>query len=79
MCTGPKLQTDIRDILLRNRLTKYIFTANIVKMYYRISIKLKDRLYQHSLWRDSLDEEIKEFELLITTYGVNSASYPAIR
>lgn len=79
LCSGPKLQTDIRDILLCSRLKKYIFTADIVKMYRQILIQPEDRLYQHILWRDSPDEEIREFELLTVTYGVNSAPYLAIR
>lgn len=49
LCTGPKLQTDLRDILLRNRLHKYILTADIVKMYRQILIHPDDRLFQH-LW-----------------------------
>ncbi|CAI6369436.1 unnamed protein product [Macrosiphum euphorbiae] len=77
--TGPKLQTDIRDILLRIRLHRYIFTADIVKMYRQIMIRPEDRPFQHILWRDSPDEEIKEFELLTVTYGVSSAPYLAIR
>lgn len=76
--TGPKLQTKIRDILLRNRLSKYIFTADIVKMYRQILIKPEDRVYQHILWRNSPDKEINEFELMTITYGVNSAPYLAI-
>lgn len=79
LCTEPKLQTDIRDILLWNRLEKYIFTVDIVVMYRQILMKPEDRLYQHILWRNSPDEEIKEFELLTVTYWVNSAPYLAIR
>jgi len=45
--TGPKLQT-------------YIFTADIVKMYQQIMIRPEDLLFQHILWRNSPDEEIKE-------------------
>lgn len=48
-------------------------------MYCQILIKPQDRLYQYILWRNLPDEEIKEFELLTTTYGVNSASYLTIR
>ncbi|XP_060871366.1 uncharacterized protein LOC132945610 [Metopolophium dirhodum] len=45
----------------------------------QIMIRPQDRLFQHILWRDSPDEEIKEFELLTVTYGVSSAPYLAIR
>lgn len=32
LCTGPKLQTDINDILLKCPLSKWVFTSNIAKM-----------------------------------------------
>lgn len=79
LCTGPKLQTDLRDILLRSRMHKYILTADIVKMYRQILIRPEDRLYQHIFWRDSQDDEIKEFQLCTITYGLNCAPYLAIR
>lgn len=33
LVTGPKLQTEIGDVLLRSRLCKFVFTADITKMY----------------------------------------------
>lgn len=33
LCTGSKFQTNLRDILFRCRMHKYIMTDNIVKMY----------------------------------------------
>lgn len=77
--TGPKLQTDLRDILLRCQLKRYILTAGIVNMYRQILIHPEDRLYQHILWRDSPEDDVKEFELMTVTYGLNSAPYLAIR
>lgn len=43
LCTGRKLQTDLRDILLRCRVHKFIMTADIVKMYRQILIRSEDR------------------------------------
>jgi hypothetical protein len=71
LCTGPKLQADLRDILLRCRMHKYIFTADIVKMYRQILIRSEDRLYQHIFWRDSPDDEIQEFQLCTDTVWLN--------
>lgn len=79
LCTGPKLQTDLRDILLRCRLHKYILTADIVKMYRQISIHPADRIYQHIFWRDTPGDELQEFQLCTVTYGLNCAPYLAIR
>lgn len=67
LCTGPKLQVDLRDILLRCRMHKYIFTADIVKMYRQILIRPEDRLYQHIFWRDYPNNEIQEFQLCTIT------------
>ncbi|KAF0715871.1 DUF1758 domain-containing protein, partial [Aphis craccivora] len=57
LVTGPKLQTDMSDILLHCRFDKYIFIADIVKMYRQILIREEDRIYQHILWRSSPHEE----------------------
>lgn len=79
LVTGPKLQTDISDILLHCRFHKYIFIADIVKMYRQILIRDEDLPYQHILWRSSPNEQVKEYELCTITYGMNAAPYLAIR
>ncbi|KAF0769852.1 Integrase catalytic domain-containing protein, partial [Aphis craccivora] len=79
LCTGPKLQVDLRDILLRCRLHKYILTADIVKMYRQILIRPEDRVFQHIFWRDSPTDDLQEFQLCTVTYGLNCAPYLAIR
>lgn len=77
--TGPKLQTNLRDILLRCRLYKYILTADIVKIYRQILISSEDRVYQHIFWRDSPTDDLQEFQLCTITYGLNCAPFLAIR
>lgn len=47
LCVSPKLQTDIRDILLRCWLSKFVFTVDIAKMYSKILVRPKDCAYQH--------------------------------
>jgi hypothetical protein len=79
LCTGPKFQVDLRDILLRCRLHRYILSANIVKMYRRILIRPEDRAFQHIFWRDSPTDDLVEFQLCTVTYGLNCAPYLAIR
>lgn len=79
LCTGPKLQTEISDVLLRSRFYKYIFVADITKMYRQIRVHEEDCLYQHILWRRSPEEEVQEYELLTVTYGVNAAPFLALR
>ena len=50
MSTGPKLQKDIYDIILKWRLWKYVVTADVEKMYRQIKVAEKDQGYQHILW-----------------------------
>lgn len=77
--TGPKLQNDIAQILHRCRLKRYMFTADICKMYRQIRIHLNDRTYQHIVWRNYLSDELQDYELTTVTYGVSASPYQAIR
>jgi hypothetical protein len=44
--TGPKLQEDLFDILLRFRSHQYVLTGDIEKMYRQFVVRPKDRKYQ---------------------------------
>jgi len=77
--TGPKLQSDITQILHRCRLRRYMFTADICKMYRQIQIHSDDRTYQHIVWRNSPSDELQDYELTTVTYGVSASPYQAIR
>jgi len=79
LCVGPKLQNDLSELLLTCRLYKYIFVADIVKMYRQIRVRDEDCVFQHILWRNSPEQEIQEYELLTVTYGLSSAPFLAIR
>jgi len=76
---GPKLQADIEEILLRSRFYKYVFIADIVKMYRQIFVQEKYRIFHHILWRRSPLEEVRKYELCTMTHGLNSAPFLAIR
>jgi len=77
--TGPKLQLDIIDILLRFRVHKYTFAADACKTYRPILVHPQYRSFQHILWRASTTDECKEYQLNTVTYGVNCAPYLALR
>jgi len=79
LCVGPKLQNDLSELLLTCRLYKYIFVADIVKMYRQIKVREEDCVFQHILWRNSPEQEIQEYELSTVTYGLSSAPFLAIR
>lgn len=77
--TGPALQNDIFDILLRFRKYNYVIMADISKMYRQILINDDQRCYQKILWRSSPDEKLKCFQLNTVTYGTASAPYLAVK
>lgn len=79
LCVGPKLQTDISDLLLMCRTRKFMFTADLVKMFRQVRIRDEDCVYQHILWRQSPEHEVQEFELLTVTYGLTSSPFLSIR
>ncbi|XP_050548131.1 uncharacterized protein LOC126909744, partial [Daktulosphaira vitifoliae] len=76
---GPKLQSDIVNVLALFRTYKYVFSSDICKMYRQINVLPEHQSFQHILWRDSPECDLKEFELSTVTYGVTSAPYLAIR
>ncbi|XP_022167349.1 uncharacterized protein LOC111031631, partial [Myzus persicae] len=67
MYTGPKLQPDIQVVLLRARLWKYLFMADIRQMYRQILIQPADRDYLRILWRFSSTSPIDEYRLCTVT------------
>ncbi|UYV82947.1 hypothetical protein LAZ67_22001474 [Cordylochernes scorpioides] len=76
---GPKLQTDIFDLLLRFQTFFVALSADIEKMYRQILIHPDDSDYQRVLWCDSPSDAIQEYKLTTITYGTACAPYLAIR
>ncbi|XP_045474991.1 uncharacterized protein LOC123680913 [Harmonia axyridis] len=79
LLTGPKLQADIFTLLLRFRLHRYVFTADIRQMYRQILISPEQRDYQRIVWRFTKQEPLQYYRLNTVTYGVSSAPYLALR
>ncbi|XP_073976442.1 uncharacterized protein [Rhodnius prolixus] len=77
--TGPKLQADIATLLLRFRLHRVVFTADIRQMYRQIRVLPAHRDYQRIIWRFSPDEPLQTYRLNTVTFGVSSAPYLALR
>lgn len=77
--TGPKLQPDIQIVLLRARLWKYMFMADIKQMYRQILIRPADRDYLRILWRFSSSSPISDYRLCTVTYGTSAAPFQALR
>ena len=76
--TGPKLQEDLVEILLRFRSHQYVLMGDIEKMYRQILIRPEDRKYQLILWHNS-NGEVETYQLNAVTFGLSAATYLALR
>ncbi|XP_054281217.1 uncharacterized protein LOC128998886 [Macrosteles quadrilineatus] len=79
LLTGPKLQTNICDIMLHFRSYNIVFSCDIRQMYRQILVHPDDQKYQLILWRNNSSHELSTYQLATVTYGVNSSPYLAIR
>lgn len=79
LMTGPTLQDNLIQILLRFRFRNIALVGDLEKMYRQISVRACDRDFQRILWRFSTSDPVQEYRLNTVTYGQASASYLAIR
>lgn len=79
LMVGPVVQQDLMSILMRFRTFRYVFTADIIKMYRQILVDASQTLLQRILWRSDANSDVKIYELRTVTYGTASASYLATR
>ena len=63
LLVGPTIQQDLYSIILRFRTYQIAFTADIAKMYRQVRIHEDDRKLQRILWRRSVDEPLRTYEL----------------
>jgi len=78
LLVGPTLQDDLVNIIIRFRFYRVVITADLQKMYRQVLVHSNDRNYQRILWRFSLEEPVKEYQLNTVTYG-QACAYLAIR
>ncbi|XP_063833858.1 uncharacterized protein LOC135083024 [Ostrinia nubilalis] len=79
LMVGPKLQADLRHLVLRWREHPIVLVADVVKMYRQVRIAEEDAIFQRIVWRDNSESEIQDFELMTVTFGTASAPYLAVR
>ncbi|XP_075162890.1 uncharacterized protein LOC142235523 [Haematobia irritans] len=77
--TGPILQQDLVLQILKWRFFKYVYSADVTKMYRQILLDKNQTQYQRILFRKSPTDPLEDFELLTVTFGVNCAPFLAIR
>lgn len=76
---GPKLQSDLPMLHMQWRTHRYVYAADIEKMYRQILVDERDIDTQRILWRKSPNDAVLEYQLLTVTYGTASAPYLALR
>ncbi|XP_059222926.1 uncharacterized protein LOC131996847 [Stomoxys calcitrans] len=76
---GPILQQDLVLQILKWRFFKYVFNADVTKMYRQILLDPNQTQFQRILFRKSPKDQVEDFELLTVTFGVNCAPFLAIR
>ncbi|XP_066254640.1 uncharacterized protein [Euwallacea similis] len=72
---GYTIQPELFDILIKFRTFRYVFTADIEKMFRQILINPNQRFLQNILWRNSPEEPLRCIELATVTYGTNCAPF----
>lgn len=79
MMIGPPVQDTLFEILLRFRLHKYAFTADVPKMYRQVRVSPEDTKFQRIVWRDDRSKPLQVIELMTVTYGTAAAPFLATR
>ncbi|XP_070068132.1 uncharacterized protein [Drosophila takahashii] len=75
---GPVLQSDLTIQILKWRYFRFVYSADIKKMYRQIWVDPNQTAFQRILFRNR-EEYIRDFELKTVTFGVNCAPFLAIR
>ncbi|XP_036347949.1 uncharacterized protein LOC118757336, partial [Rhagoletis pomonella] len=76
--TGPKLQSDLASLLLKWRLHRVAFMADIEKCFRQIIVSDEDADMQRIFWRNT-EGEPQIFRLRTVTYGLNCSPYLTIK
>lgn len=59
----PKLQSELIAVLTRWRFYRYVFTADIIKMFRQFKVHPDDCDWQRILWRPSSDQLLPAYRL----------------
>ena len=76
--SGAPLQGDLSLILLNWRRYLFAFTADIVKMFRQIQVKLRDQDFQRIVWAPTADSAPVDYRLSTVIYGTACAPFLAI-
>ncbi|XP_055856101.1 uncharacterized protein LOC129919272 [Episyrphus balteatus] len=76
---GTPLQRNLINVCIRFRVHRFVFCADIVKMFRQIWVHPKHRDFQRIVWRESSDAPISHFRLSTVTYGTSPAPYLSMK
>ncbi|XP_044574182.1 uncharacterized protein LOC123258378, partial [Drosophila ananassae] len=76
---GPSIQRNLFSVCLRFRMYRYVFSADIVKMFRQIWVSPDHQNYQRIVWREHPSAPLKHYQLDTVTYGTACAPYLAVR
>ncbi|XP_058826908.1 uncharacterized protein LOC131686914 [Topomyia yanbarensis] len=79
LLTGPVIQDELFDLMLRFRKHAVALVADVEKMYRQIRIHAEDTSLQRILWRFDSSEPVNTYELQTVTYGLAPSSFLATR
>ena len=76
---GPKLQRNLYETIMRFRRHKIAVSADIKSMFLQVRINREQWDLQRIFWRESPNDTIKEYWLVVVTFGLSSSPYLAVR
>lgn len=76
---GPRMQRDLFDIMMSFRIGRIAMSADIAKMFRQIAVEQSQWDLQRILWRESINEPLREYWLTVVTYGMASSPYNAVK
>ena len=69
--TGPTVQPDLVEIIIRFRRHRIAIAADAKQMYRQVIVNPEDCNYQRIVWRTNPSEPIKHFKLGIANFDEN--------
>ncbi|XP_055633346.1 uncharacterized protein LOC129773726 [Toxorhynchites rutilus septentrionalis] len=76
---GPTVQPTLVSIVLNFRIPRYVFIADIEKMFRQIWVHPEDRRWLQIFWRINSTDPLSIFQLTTVTYGTTCAPFQATR
>ncbi|XP_036347466.1 uncharacterized protein LOC118756836, partial [Rhagoletis pomonella] len=76
---GPPIQRDLFGVCIRFRQHRYVFSADIEKMFRGIMVSDSDTKFQRIVWREDAGSPVEHYRLLTVTYGLAASPFLAVR